>query len=333
MRALRLGFVAALVAVSVVPSIARATCGAESCPLVRGGMGEGAERFAFDLRFQEVTQDRFWSAGHESSLEEVLTDAEAHGEVELYTRTRAWVAEVRASLTDRLTGVVTLPYVDREHRHMIRHTPVYNPQFVDTWKYQGLGDATVLGQFAALRGTTGASLVLLGGVKLPTGRRHVPHEARDNLGFESTLEPSARPGSGSTDWLVGATGSAPMPWRRALPLAVSVLGRINTKGTDDYRVGNELQAGLSGGWQAHERLALLGQLNFAAHGSDVSAEPGEASHSGMRALFLTPGLSVGVAPGLSVYGFYQARVWGDTDEATIVARDHLMVGTVYAFGR
>jgi hypothetical protein len=112
-----------------------------------------------------------------------------------------------------------------------------------------------------------------------------------------------------------------------------VLGRLNTRGTDDFRVGNELQAGLSGGWRAHERLTLLGQVNFSSHGSDVSADPSEAAHTGTRALFLTPGLSVGVARGLSVYGLYQARLWGDTDEATIVARDHLMVGTAYAFGR
>lgn len=109
--------------------------------------------------------------------------------------------------------------------------------------------------------------------------------------------------------------------------------RFNTKGTDDYRLGNELQAGLSGGWTAHERVTLLGQVNFAAHGSDVSALASEAAHSGTRALFLTPGVSLGVARGLTVYGFYQARVWGNTDEATVVARDHLMVGTSYALGR
>jgi hypothetical protein len=331
MRVIRFAMAAALAVACVVPSVARATCGAESCPLVRSGMGADAGRFSFDLRFQEVTQDRFWNAGGESSLEETIADAEQHGEVELFTRTRSWVAEVRASLTDRLSAVATLPYLDREHRHWLRHTPVFNPMFVDVWKYQGLGDATVLGHFAAVRGE-GASLTLQAGVKLPTGRRHLPDEARDNFGFESALEPAARPGTGSTDWLVGAIGSRALPWRRTLPLTASVLARLNTKGTDDYRVGNELQAGLASGWAAHERLTLLGQVNFAGHGKDVSAEASEASHSGMRALFVTPGLSVGVSHGLVVYGLYQARVWGHTDEATVVARDHVMVGTAYAFG-
>lgn len=37
--------------------------------------------------------------------------------------------------------------------------------------------------------------------------------------------------------------------------------------------------------------------------------------------------------GLSVYGLYQARVMGRSDEATVVARDHVVVGTSYSFGR
>jgi hypothetical protein len=324
---------ALLAATSMAPVAAHATCGAEGCPLVRRDLGEEGSRFAFDLRYQDVQQDVPWMGSHEATLSDIVANAEAHGEVELFTRTRSWVAEGRARLGDRFHVVAMLPYVDREHRHMLRHTPVYNPLFVTTWKFKGVGDATVLGQFTPLRrqGRWGASLQA--GVKLPTGRRHVPDEAQDNFGFESTLEPSARPGTGSTDWLIGGQASYATPWHRMVPVTVSVLGRFNGKGTDDYQVGNELQAGLSSGWAPVDRVALLGQVNFSAHGSDVSAEATEAAHTGMKSLFLTPGVSVRLAPGLSLYALYQVRVLGRSDEATVIARDHLLVGTSYALGR
>lgn len=254
--------------------------------------------------------------------------------MELFTRSRSWAAEVRAALGERANVVVTLPYVQREHRHMIRHTPFFNPLFVSAWKYEGLGDATVLGQFTALRRENGSSIALQGGVKLPTGRRHVPDEAKDNFGFESALEPSARPGTGSTDWLIGTVATLATPWHRALPVTASVLARFNRKGTGDYRVGDEIQLGLASGWSVASRVTVLGQMNYAAHGSDVSAEAGvEAAHTGMSSLFLTPGVSVRALPGLSVYALYQARVLGRSDEATVVARDHVLVGTSYSPGR
>ena len=333
MRSSALVFIAVLAASLLAPVAAHATCGAEGCPFVRRGLGDDGGRFAFDLRYQDVQQDKLWSGSGEASLADIIADAELHGEVELFTRTRSWVAEGRARLGDRFHVVASLPYVDREHRHMLRHAPVYNPAFVSAWKFKGVGDATVLGQYAALRSEGAWNASLQAGIKLPTGRRHVPDEAQDNLGFESTLEPSARPGTGSTDWLIGGLVSYTTPWHRVLPVTASVLGRLNGKGTDDYQVGDELQAGLSSGWAPVDRVSLLGQVNFSAHGSDVSADATEAAHSGMRSLFLTPGASVRVAPGLSLYALYQVRVLGRMDEATVVARDHLLVGTSYALGR
>lgn len=312
---------------------AHATCGAEGCPLVRDGFGANPSRFAFDLRYQDVTQDQLWNGTGKTDLAEIIADAELHGEVELFTHTRSWVAEGRMRVTDDLRVTATLPYIEREHRHWLAHTPVFNPLFLDSWKYEGLADATVLGQYR-VRHREGLPVVTLqGGVKLPTGRTHLPDEARDNLGFESTLEPSARPGTGSTDWIAGALVSQPLPGKGMLPLTASVLARWNTKGTDDYQVGDEVQAGLSSGWSPVERVTLLAQLNYSAHGSDVSAEVSEAAHSGMRSLYATPGVIVSVTPTLSVYGLYQARVWGDSDEPTIVATNHFLAGATFSLGR
>ncbi len=312
------------------PVPARATCGGEGCPLVREGLGAGASRFAFDLRYQDVTQDKVWNGTGTVALADVIAEAGLpgeHGEVEMYTRTRSWVAEGRAQILPDLRLTATLPYMQREHRHLLAHTPVFNPLFVNHWKYEGVADATVLAHYRALHREGLPFVTVQGGVKLPTGKTHVADEALDNFGFESTLEPSARPGSGSTDWLAGALVSQALPWKGALPLTASVLARWNSKGTDDYRVGNEVQAGLSAGYAPLAWLTLLAQVNYSGHASDVSADAAEAAHSGMKSLYLTPGATVRVSPVLSLYGLFQTRAWGKSDEPTVVATNHFLFGT------
>jgi len=323
-----------LAALSAAP--ARATCGGEGCPFVHDGVGAQAGRFAFSLRYQDATQDQLWEGGSSATRDDLIADIFAnggiHSELELYTRTRTWAAEGRARVLPRLELIGTVPYLQREHRHMLVHAPFFNPAFVDGWKYEGLGDATLLAQVRTLEPTPGASLLLTGGLKLPTGRRHVPDEERENFAEPSTLEPGARPGTGSTDWIGGAQYTQPLPWSHALALTALVQARRNGRGTDDYRVGDEFLAGLSGGYRPVEWLTLLGQVNFSAHGSDESAEAGEAAHSGVRSLYLTPGVSVRVSPTLSLYGLYQARAWGETDEANVVGQDHFLFGTTYTLG-
>jgi hypothetical protein len=314
---------------------AHATCGAEGCPFVREGLGSPTGRFGFGLRYQEVTQDVLWDGSGEAKRADLVREiafSGQHSELELFTRTKSWVAEGRARVTENLEFTASVPYLWREHRHAIVHGLVYQPSWEDTWKFEGLGDATVLANFRALLPGEGHTITVQAGVKLPTGRTHVPDETRENLFIESTLEPSSRPGSGSTDWIAGVQYAQPLPFARALPVTASILGRMNTRGTDDFEAGDELQAGLTGGFAPVERVTLLMQVNYSAHGDDLSADASEAAHSAMSALYLTPGVSVRVAQGLSLYGLFQARVWGHTSDANVVGKSHVLVGTTYSLG-
>ena len=319
-------------ALLLAPLMAHANCGAEGCPLVRDGFGVNPSRFAFDLRYQDVTQDTPWNGTSAASLDELFADGESHGEVELLTHTRSWVGEGRAEVNSRLRFTATLPWVDREHQHQLNHTGVYDPRFIDTWKFQGLGDAVVAGHFVALQSSGGTRVTLQGGVKLPTGMTHVPNETQTKFGFDSTLEPSARPGSGSTDWITGALLTQRLPGKGVLPLTGSVLMKFNNKGTDDFKVGNEVQAGLSGGYAPRDRFTLLAQVNYSGHGSDVSADPDEIAHTGMQSLYFTPGATFRMSPALSIYGLYQTRLWGKSEEPTVVATNHFLFGTTYSLG-
>jgi len=315
-----------LLAVALVTPAARAQSG----PSVREALGPLADRVAFGVRYEEATRDELWRGGSGADRDALIAEAFAsggrHGELDLYSRTRAWTFEGRVRLHDRLDATLALPWIEREHRHMLVHAPFFDPRFVDSWTYDGLGDATLLGHFRALAAAAGASLTLKAGAKLPTGRRHLPDEERTNFGLPSELHPSARPGSGSTDWLAGARWSQPLPWRGAAPLTANLLARWNGRGTDDYQVGGGLEAALGAGWSPPGPVTLLGQLQYAARGDDRSGHGGGA-HAGERALHATPGVSVQVAPALAVWALVPLRVWGETDEPAVIARRQLLLGT------
>jgi hypothetical protein len=330
-----LAALASLLLLTSAPDRAHATCGAEGCPCVRRGLADNAGRFGFDTRFLDVTQDRLWSGGGTTSLEALLPTTGVHHHIPLYTRTRSWSFEGRLRATDRLNLSVNVPYVDREHRRYDHHAVGYDPRLVQSWRFRGLGDAVVQGQFRAGQPFAGLDLALQAGVKLPTGKRHVT----PTTGLYGTEPPPAvRPGTGSTDLLVGFTLTRPLPWQPALPVSANLLRRWNGRGTDDYRVGDELQLNLSTGYVVKPWLTLTALANYSNHAGDSWTPPTasdpyrEPSHSGGQALFLTPGANVSLANGVTLYGVWQNRVWGHTESPMSVARHYFLIGTSLTLG-
>lgn len=308
----------------LVPVVANATCGAEGCPLVLNGTID--QRWSFDLRYQAITQDKLWNGSAETNFDAVAADPDHNHEIEQLTRTRSWVLEAQGRLLPSLTLRMSVPYLKREHRHSHQHHPGFFEEA--QWEYQGLGDATAMLHWSAYRTPSGFSASVLGGAKLATGKRNV--EKVDGV----QPEPAARLGSGSNDLIAGLSLSQRLPWTRSLPLTASVLQRLTTKGTDDYRVGDEFQAGLASGVRVASGVTLLAQANFGSHASDTPGpdEAEEAPHSGGRAIFVSPGVRFDLR-GVSLYALYQARVWQRSDEPALVAPYHLLFGTSYALGR
>ena len=329
---------AALAALVAAVSPGRATaCSAEARSFLREGMGASARRATFTLRFEQSTQDQLWSGSSQVERDALIRDLFAtggtrHGALELYTETSAWILDGRARVNDRFELTASLPYVQREHRHMLVHAPFYNPAFEDEWKYEGLGDAVALGHWRAVGGREHASLIVQAGVKLPTGMRHVPDQDKVNLGFHSMLEPSVRPGTGSTDWLAGLLAVQPLPWRGLQPLSANLLFRWNGTGAEGYRLGDQLEAGLGTGYVPVSWLTLVVQANFVANSADVSSDPEIGAHPAQRALYLSPGATARVARQLSLYALYQSRVWGRSDDPNVVGEGQLLIGTAFTPG-
>ena len=310
---------------SIAPTAGRASCGADDCPLdLRTGDGR---RFSIDLNYQFIHQDRIRIGSRTGAVGELPSP-----EDEVETASRIATVLGQARLTDRFGLSASLPFVDRRHRHIANEEG--SPPELREWNYSGVGDATLIGQVTA-RGGGGAptKVSLQLGAKLPTGKRHVDVVAGEEP------EPTARPGTGSYDLLGGIYllrrfGVPDLHHDRVeAPMFVSAMGRRNGRGTDDYRIGNELQVNAGGFYPLTRTVQVLGQLNARLRGKD---DPGATDalrdNTGGTWLYATPGLRVVTGPTLSLYGYAQIPVYQHVNRIQLVAPYHLMVGTTVTLG-
>jgi hypothetical protein len=334
-RSILLAVALGWITVTATAGAAGANCGAEGCPLAPQGPEAAQGRFSFDFGYQFVEANRSWDGNQEISAEQALEAEGGLGHVvEQLTLTRALLFNARARVTDRLLLTASVPYIDRVHRHALAHHAGF---FIPSeWHMKGPGDASVMAHWTVLGGSgrSAGSLILQAGLKLPTGETKV-----EELDGE-TPEPPSRPGSGSTDAMLGATYVRPLTMRTlngqsaAVPLSVGVSTRLNGRGSEDYRMGNEWLASLGGGYALTRQLQLLAQLNASAHSRDEIGNTDATPHNtGSTALFASPGLRVEIVPGMSAFAYYQFRLVEHTNGPQLVAPYHVIFGMGYALGR
>ena len=311
----------ALAAVAATePARSLASCGAESCPLDHASRWS-EQPFTFELSYQYLDQDQPRTGTDDA---EVGAIPRHHDEVRTLNR----ITTARAAFRRGAWSVgAALPFVDRYHAHIHNHQ---GEKILDEWNYSGLGDLEVVGlktfnpNEGRLSGFGDIRYFLSAGVKMPTGDTSVPNEEGDQP------EPTARPGTGSWDVLAGFgiewTGG---PWsdNPDTPLRLSVTGRWNGYGTEDYRIGPEVQAHLATEYPLGARIALLGQANFRVKGKDDVAESGvEEDDTGGSVLYLSPGARYTLTPRASIYGLVQFPAYQRVNGIQIVSETNLYVG-------
>ena len=333
MRSLHGPVVLAALAIAslALPRAASANCGAEGCPLSPHGPETRLGRFVLGVRYQFVEQNMLWSGSGEISPEDVLVDDGGPHELEQLTRTRSWNIDARANLGPRLQLALSVPYLDRVHRHSLEHHPGTFYEY--EWHMTGVGDATALASWSAMKpsGFGGSSLVFLAGVKLPTGETNAP------IVLDEQPEPPARLGSGSTDYLAGAQFTRIFGTRSlsgetgTLPVSLGVGGRLNGTGTENYKSGDEWQADLGCSYPLVRWMRVLAQVNASGHEKDdVGDTDAEPHHTGGNVVFASPGLQVDLLPGVSAYGYYQFRLYQHTNGPQLVSPYHLVFGLGYS---
>ena len=331
-KPLLLSVAALSIAALLVARGASANCGAEGCPLTPQGAEFSTGRFSFGMSYQSYVQDRHWDGTSEISAAQALAIEGGLGHiVEQETRTKMWTMQAHVQLMPRLRLDVSLPYVDRIHRHALaHHTAFFIPS---QWHMTGLGDGSALASWTLpwLSSPATGEFTLQAGVKLPTGQTKV-----DEVGGESP-EAAARPGSGSTDLLAGVQYRRGISVRSlhgdraTLPVSLAASMRWNGRGTDDYRMGDEWDVFASTAYPLTRHLRLTALATATGHARDETGNTDAEPHStGSVAFYAAPGLMVDLGPGMALFASQQLRLYEHTNGVQLVSPYHLSFGLRYA---
>ena len=227
-------------------------------------------------------------------------------------------------MTDRLTLGLRVPYVRNVGRRAAEHTHGAESPVLDLGTAAGLGDISVVGQYALTTGPRWRS-ALLGGIKLPTGETGV----HDNRGHR--LGAHDQPGSGSWDPIVGLIGSVS---GERWSIDGNLIYTHATKGAQDTTLGSllEFRASLSYALRSHDAdesvdwdVTVALELTGESQGKDEVAGVTE-EHTGGAYALLGPALRLTSPGGISFYGAAGFQVWEDIRDHAPPPDYRVMVG-------
>jgi len=301
---------------------ANASCGSAFC-LVNtnwGAQGVWTEPgWRADLRYEYINQDQPRSGTQNVAVGEI---AQHHDEVQ--TVNRNLFATLDYGFSPKWGAAVIIPWIDRSHDHLHNH---HGEEIPESWSFSDPGDVRVAGRYQRMFEDT-ADLRLsyagvIGGLKLPTGKTDVTNYEGE------TAERSLQPGTGTTDLILGAYyRQAIASWNASWFGQLGWQAPLNSH--DGYKPGQQVLLDLGGRWEASERLGLLLQINAIWKDRD-SGDEAEPDDSGGRYVFISPGFSVAITQGVSLYGFVQLPVYQYVNGVQLVAARAYALGVSVQF--
>jgi outer membrane putative beta-barrel porin/alpha-amylase len=309
-------------ALSLLAWDAGASCGAAFCLVNTDWSAQGAwvePGARFDLRYETIDLDQPRHGRDRIGVGEIPRH---HDEVE--TKNRNLVANVDWNLAPAWGLSLSVPYVDREHLHIHNHR---GEKLEERWAFRNLGDVRVQGryEFFASREDPAAqrSSGITFGVKLPTGK----YDVKNGEGAEA--ERTLQPGTGTTDFILGAY------WHAAAPLAdTSWFARaqavVPMNSRAEYKPGKQLQLDAGMRWGMARDVGLMLQLNYHAKDRDSGANA-EPEDSGQRMLFVSPGASWNISRSAQVYAFVQVPVYQTVNGVQLTASWSALAGVSWRF--
>ena len=305
-----------------------ASCGSSSCPIDLHALQSGdTGRFSLDLSFQYIDQDQPRIGSRRAHMGEIASDHD-----EIRTINRLATLQVSYAMNDRFQIALALPYVSRSHEHFEEETAQ-----IERWNFGDVGDATLQARLRLFSDApTHSSIWLAGGAKFATGSRHEIGSSGEEA------EVTITPGNGSTDALLGVTYQSafvrdtklegPMGHATLIPFFVALNGRINGRGTSDYRRGHEIQLNTGTEYPLTQSVHLLGQLNGRMTSKDdVGATDENRDLTGGRYLYLSPGLRVAMSHGTSIYGFVQLPIYQHVNGIQLTSKANYVAGIRKSF--
>ncbi len=230
--------------------------------------------------------------------------------------------------TRDLTLGLTQPFVERRLRF---DDPAGERRTISA---EGPGDLALVGVYRVYRkdverGTTQFSF--LGGLKLPSGATDIEDSNLPRLtGKPGTrLPPDLQLGSGSVDGIVGLAAFHNMD---RLSFYGDVQGKLNTRGTQDFRAGNTLFYDLTADYvllPQRNMFAVL-ELNGVSTSRADQADRTVRS-SGGQLLFISPGLLYLPIPNLILETSVQVPIYRDLNGRQLAPDWSVVAGLRYLF--
>jgi len=310
----RIGVAAACMAAHAAAS---ASCGSAFCTLMTDryaqGTGEPHIGWSADLRIESVLQDRLRTGTHTIDASQV-TDEEA---IERHTRNLNVVTTLGYGFDEHWSVSVRIPVVKRDHLHDLVDEATGLPSTPEQWRFTKLGDVQVIARRQMLADDTSTSYAWFGGLKLPTGSTKVTNADG------SRAERALQPGTGTTDLVLGVADRRAIGMNDALIGQASIGAALNRH--EDFRPGARFE--LSAGWSHafSPRWGSVVQLNLRQRGHDSGAQA-EPGNSGSTIVDLSPGITVAVGSGSTLYAYAQVPLYQKVTGIQLVPRTALAVG-------
>ena len=315
-------------------------CAACGCTLSKDWGTQGITTtpgFTADLSYNYINQSQqrmgtgTASAAQIGALNAATPTAQ---EIEDYTTTRTTTASL--NYASDTWGVNTqVPFVQRTHGTFGNAGTWPAATNYSSSNDNSLGDISVIGRYTGFSADKTAGIIA--GVKLPTGSTSANFNSGAAAG--TPLDRSLQIGTGSTDLILGGfiTGSVA---EFGMFAQGTVQSAVATKsiGGQDYRPGDaySLNTGIRYGKFGAQFTPML-QLNFIHRRPDTgaAATPPDALTGGPATggtlVYLSPGATVRVGGGTSVYGFIQLPVYQNVNSLQLSARYTLTAGVSHSF--
>jgi hypothetical protein len=309
---------AAAAALCLVAGSAAAPCGSASCSLMTDryaqGGGEAHQGWSSDIRIESVTQTQLREGTHNISA----ADAQAAGEEAIERRTRNLniVTTLDYGLADGWSVSLRFPVVKRQHDHdVVDETP--GDLTPEQWRFTKVGDVQLMARKQTTSSDAQTATAWFGGLKLPTG------STKQANGDGTVAERALQPGTGTTELVVGYATRVATSLTDAAIAQVSFSAALNK--SDEFRPGSRLEASVAWSHAYSPTVGTVLQLNLRKRGHDSGANA-EPALSGSTTIDLSPGLTLGVSHGSTLYAYVQLPLYQKVTGIQLVPKHSLAIG-------
>ncbi len=252
-----------------------------------------------------------------------------HDEVETTTSIHRLVGTF--GLTDRLSLDVGLPYILRNHHHILNQG---GAAILEKWDFDGIGDLLVQARFALIRPVDPTLPTFSGlfGMELPMRKRSIVNDNGE------AVDPGLTPGSESLDYLIGVTSLQTFTvhtlrgQKAKWPYFMSIYYKINGTGRDGYTLGNVVSANVGTTYPLLTWLGITGQLNLQVRFRDTSGNTAEeVGKTGGEYYFVSPGFIFWLTSGLEVATVLQVPVRQNVNQIQVTSRYNVLTRVSYRF--